>query len=288
MLYVCRRSALTIALATLVGIACSSIAEAQLVMGTGPATNGVVRVFDPMTGADRSFEPYPGFRGGIRVAMGDLNGDGVLDIITAPGPGGGPHVVAFDGTNLSMLASFLAYAPTFTGGVFVAAGDVNGDGKCRHHHGRGARRRPARRGLQRRGPRAAGQLLRVRANLRRRRVGRRGGRQRRREGRHHYGRRARRRSARRRLQRRRPVDAGELLRLRSPVRRRRERRGRRRGRRWQGRHHHRARGRRRPARQGVQRRDRRANWPASSPTTRRSRAASWSRRAISTRTARSM
>jgi trimeric autotransporter adhesin len=34
----------------------------------------------------------------------------------------------FDGTNLNQLASFFAYSPAFTGGVYVAAGDVNHDG----------------------------------------------------------------------------------------------------------------------------------------------------------------
>jgi hypothetical protein len=40
-------------------------------------------------------------------------------------------VVVFDGTNFShQLRNFQAYGPFFTGGVYVAAGDVNGDGKA--------------------------------------------------------------------------------------------------------------------------------------------------------------
>jgi hypothetical protein len=68
------------------------------------------------------------FAGGVRVATGDVNGDGVDDIITAAGAGSGPHVKVFDGANLNPLQSFFAYSPTFAGGVFVATGDVNGDG----------------------------------------------------------------------------------------------------------------------------------------------------------------
>ena len=114
---------------TLLILALPSVAAAQLVMGAGPAGSPLVRVIDLTTGTDRSFFPYdPAFRGGIRVAMGDVTGDGVRDIITAAGPGGGPHVQVFDGVTLGVVASFMAYDPAFAGGVFVAAGDVNGDG----------------------------------------------------------------------------------------------------------------------------------------------------------------
>ena len=31
------------------------------------------------------FNPYPGFGGGVRIAIGDVTGDGVDDVVTAPG-----------------------------------------------------------------------------------------------------------------------------------------------------------------------------------------------------------
>jgi hypothetical protein len=55
----------------------------------------------------------------VRVAAGDVNGDGRADIITGAGPGGGPHVRVFDGATLAELDSFFAYNPLFGGGVFV-------------------------------------------------------------------------------------------------------------------------------------------------------------------------
>src|SRR5436190_14030042 len=96
-------------------------------LGGGPLVN----VFDGKTGATLlSFNAYdPAFRGGVRVAAGDTNGDGFADIITGPGYGGGPLVRIFDGRTGAGLLSYNAYAGSFVGGIFVAAGDVDGDGK---------------------------------------------------------------------------------------------------------------------------------------------------------------
>jgi VCBS repeat protein len=73
----------------------------------------------------------PAFLGGVRVAAGDLDGDGVSEILTAAGPGS-PHVEAFvlnDARQPEIVLSFYAYHPAFLGGVFVAAGDIDGDGR---------------------------------------------------------------------------------------------------------------------------------------------------------------
>ncbi|CAN5552509.1 hypothetical protein BH11PLA2_BH11PLA2_05540 [soil metagenome] len=74
--------------------------------------------------------PYPGFLGEIRTASADVNGDGILDLIVAPGPGAGPRVIVFSGANQQRLFDFFAFEPTFTGGVNIAAADITGDGKA--------------------------------------------------------------------------------------------------------------------------------------------------------------
>ncbi|RIK74189.1 MAG: hypothetical protein DCC68_23530 [Planctomycetota bacterium] len=104
--------------------------RADIVAGTDTDVPAQVKAFDGATGSEvRSFFPYtPSFMGGVRVAAGDVNGDGFDDIITGTGPGGGPHVKVFDGTSGVELRSFFAYDATFAGGVFVAAGDLDGDG----------------------------------------------------------------------------------------------------------------------------------------------------------------
>jgi uncharacterized protein (TIGR03118 family) len=102
----------------------------DVIVGADAGQAPVVEVVSGATGhlLDRFLAASPQFRGGIRVAAGDVNGDGKADIITGLGAGASPEVSVFDGVDASLMASFLAGAPTFHGGVFVAAGDVNGDG----------------------------------------------------------------------------------------------------------------------------------------------------------------
>jgi hypothetical protein len=70
----------------------------------------------------------PAFIAGVFVAAGDVDGDGRADIITGADAGGGPHVLAFSGVDGHVLRSFFAYDPGFSGGVRVAAADLDLDG----------------------------------------------------------------------------------------------------------------------------------------------------------------
>ena len=104
--------------------------RADIIVGAGAgAPGGHVKVFSGKDGALlQSFLAYQGFTGGVNVAAGDVNGDFRDDIITGAGAGSaGGHVKAFSGRDQTQLRSFLAYDVGFTGGVNVAAGDVNGD-----------------------------------------------------------------------------------------------------------------------------------------------------------------
>jgi len=69
------------------------------------------------------------FRGGVSVALGDIDGNGRLEIIAGAGFGGGPHVRIFSTDGQLINPGFFAYDTKFRGGVNVATGDVNGDGK---------------------------------------------------------------------------------------------------------------------------------------------------------------
>jgi len=86
-----------------------------LATGAGAGGGPHVRVFDPLTGQERfGFMAYDtSFTGGVRTATADVNFDGVADIVTAPGPGGGPHIRVFSGKTGEQLTgaigSFFAY-----------------------------------------------------------------------------------------------------------------------------------------------------------------------------------
>jgi hypothetical protein len=76
----------------------------------------------------------PAFRGGSRVALGDVNHDGAADLIVGAGIGGGPRVAVYDGAALaagtvrSLVPDFFALDPSLRSGVFVTTADFDGDG----------------------------------------------------------------------------------------------------------------------------------------------------------------
>jgi hypothetical protein len=103
--------------------------ELEVAVGARAGGGPLVKVLEQDGTVLYSFFAYSEtFRGGVDVASGDVDGDGVDEIITAPGPGGGPHVRVFK-ANGAEVSSFFAYTPGFLGGVHVSSVDVDGDKK---------------------------------------------------------------------------------------------------------------------------------------------------------------
>jgi len=116
------------------------VPNSALLVGSGLGANADVRSLNPTNGAVlRTFigaepgsqGPFVGFKGGVRVASGDVNRDGIPDaIVSAIAPQG--HVKVFDGvTGVQItgnaIGSFFAFAG-FNGTVNVGSADVNRDG----------------------------------------------------------------------------------------------------------------------------------------------------------------
>ena len=110
-------------------------ASGRYAVGAGFGGPPRVQVYDTSTGvkiADfLAFEST--FTGGVTTAMGDVNHDGIPDLIVGAGVGGGPRVRVFNGAALgpafnpnapgSVIADFFAFENTQRGGVSVASGN---------------------------------------------------------------------------------------------------------------------------------------------------------------------
>src|SRR5262249_46363061 len=77
--------------------------------------------------------PFPGFEGSVSVAMGDVDGDGVLDLVVGAGKDRAPEVVVYAGAARfgmgafgTELARFQAFDSGARGGVSVAVAQIDG------------------------------------------------------------------------------------------------------------------------------------------------------------------
>ena len=101
---------------------------ADVVAGAGAGGGPHVRAFSGKDGGvlfDRQVFDT-GFMGGVNVAAADVDGDERADIVVGAGAGGGPRVEVFSAAG-DLLRNFLAFDPTFRGGVSVAAADLDAD-----------------------------------------------------------------------------------------------------------------------------------------------------------------
>jgi hypothetical protein len=77
----------------------------------------------------------PNFRGGARIAAGNFDGDEFADLVVSAGILGGPRIAVFDGETLTnptprkLVNDFFVFESTVRDGVYVGAGDLDGDGQ---------------------------------------------------------------------------------------------------------------------------------------------------------------
>ena len=101
----------------------------EVITGAGFSGGPHVRVFNIEGQVVSQFFAYDDkFRGGVNIAVGDVSGDGKTEIIVGIGKGGLPEVKIFDYKG-NLVNKFLAYDSKFSGGIKVATGDIDQDGK---------------------------------------------------------------------------------------------------------------------------------------------------------------
>ncbi len=101
-------------------------------------TNGSANVFQPGAGGQFSatpkatVNPFGNTGANARVAVGDVNGDGTPDTILVTGPGVPLRAAVVSGVdNTTVLVQpFDPFGGDFLGGGYVAAADLNGDGRA--------------------------------------------------------------------------------------------------------------------------------------------------------------
>lgn len=98
----------------------------EIITSLGYGSEPLVKVFDYRGKLKKEFLAYTkSFKGGVSVATGDVNGDGRIEIVVAPGQTGGPHIRVFDGQG-NLKSQFMAYETKFRGGVNLAVSNIDG------------------------------------------------------------------------------------------------------------------------------------------------------------------
>lgn len=101
----------------------------------GPVDGSAIQYVPNAAGqyiANVSLKPFGTVSANVRTAVADVNGDSIPDTILVTGPGTPIRVAVVSGANNStvLVQPFDPFGGDFTGGGFIAAADINGDGRA--------------------------------------------------------------------------------------------------------------------------------------------------------------
>ncbi len=101
----------------------------DIVTSPGKGTAPLVKVFDNNGKIMTSFNAYDASnKNGLSVLVADTDVDGMAEILTVPNSPSKAELRRFD-TQGNLLSTIQAFEPSFSGGVSVAVGDIDGDGE---------------------------------------------------------------------------------------------------------------------------------------------------------------
>lgn len=117
-----------------VNVACGDLdadGQAEIVAGPKSNSNLQVKIFNkfgqPIMGS--GFYAYDKLlTGGLNIAIGDIDGSGLNEIIVAPTVGLNSLVKVFNRNGSALPITFHPFKAEYTGGVSLTAADVDGDG----------------------------------------------------------------------------------------------------------------------------------------------------------------
>jgi subtilisin family serine protease len=99
--------------------------KAEIIVAPQSDREALVKIFDNHAQLKKQFLAYGhNWQGGVNLTAGDVNNDGLSEIILGAQPGAAPHVRIFDGQGV-LLNSFYAWKASWSGGVNVGIIQMN-------------------------------------------------------------------------------------------------------------------------------------------------------------------
>ncbi|HLD61744.1 MAG TPA: hypothetical protein VI998_02100 [Patescibacteria group bacterium] len=102
----------------------------EIIVSTGDDQIPEIKIFDKDKKLKTKIAAFDKkIKSGARIAMCDINGDGAKEIIAVPGSKAKSEVKIFKSDGKLFRKSFLVFDKKFSGGLYVACGNVSGDAK---------------------------------------------------------------------------------------------------------------------------------------------------------------